>query len=798
MNTKLIKGFIDPISLIGLGLLVVTLVVGSIFVNKGGINLNYKEKAGSALYSSCAEVPNNICNTIQGCNLKEIITSETQTACSMDDCNNNVSGCSSTNQIVKAGWCSCTLEGSTAKTSEDCKSSEFLGTCTWIPPVTSKTCSGNKTITETTKVCEGTPCGIEYSACCGQGYPNGTCNSGLTCSNIDGGTCIVKVDLPTTQPTPTVETNQTTETACGNDFEPCCNQGYPNGTCNAGLYCSNLDGGTCRTNVCHAERKCTGNVLQICKDDDSGWNNTTCQYGCSEITKDCKICNSGDKVCEGDNLKTCNIAGTSWETQTCSSNQTCDNSLKMCVATTGTCIEPCSNDLDCGDNNYCYKPSNGCPVCKAKGLSCTPGEKRCSSNFAQTCNTQGTSWQSKDCLTFGCNLTTKECNPDPTIISQDDCDKCLLTNSPSECQGACANIGEKIVDDSCTPNTNECFFGNLRTCSSSGTKGLKTCDNGCDILTNTCFELLSTGEACFNDKQCGEGNRCYTVQLTLEQRSISICASSQTGAALIADAKSLDNIASNPNTLIRLGLIAAAVGITQNPATAQYIQPLVNSFQNLSPSAIEFVGTLPGVYSSVKCNYNTILNQWFGNCTEQDILNQQYTVIGIQEAMNQQMIQSLAVRNNLFNTAKIIENQNSITIYKGVTLQARDILPQADQQIFKDVIPMGSDKALEYYLNNGSTLEDIAWWQAKIPGPNSPATSWTTDIDIAKKFAMSQDKGGIVVSMQIEPSIGISIPELAKKRGSWPSLPSMDESEMVLFGKIPESQYQIIEIFNYE
>jgi len=35
---------------------------------------------------------------------------------------------------------------------------------------------------------------------------------------------------------------------CGAEWEECCGQGYPNGSCNSGLYCSNLDGGTCLTN----------------------------------------------------------------------------------------------------------------------------------------------------------------------------------------------------------------------------------------------------------------------------------------------------------------------------------------------------------------------------------------------------------------------------------------------------------------------------------------------------------------------------------------------------------------------
>ncbi|MBU2543365.1 hypothetical protein KJ707_02285, partial [Patescibacteria group bacterium] len=60
--------------------------------------------------------------------------------------------------------------------------------------------------------------------------------------------------------------------------------------------------------------------------------------------------------------------------------------------------------------------------------------------------------------------------PTPNTITQSDCDRCLATNTPSECRSACSNIGETYnATPTCTPG---CLTSNtLRTCSNTGIPG---------------------------------------------------------------------------------------------------------------------------------------------------------------------------------------------------------------------------------------------------------------------------------------------------------------------------------------
>ena len=215
----------------------------------------------------------------------------------------------------------------------------------------------------------------------------------------------------------------------------------------------------------------------LCAAEGGTWNNNQCQS-----------CQPGNVICSGDTLKTCNSYGTNWDSQICPTNKTCDANLKICVAKSGTCIDPCTNDTDCGEGNYCYKPANACPVCKTKAALCTPGAKQCSGSYLQTCNTYGTSWLSQDCGSFGCDSTTKACKPNPSIITQADCDKCLQNYTPSECAGVCQHIGKTITtplgQNECTAGEKFCSAGNLKVCSNSGTWGLQTCPNGCE--NNAC------------------------------------------------------------------------------------------------------------------------------------------------------------------------------------------------------------------------------------------------------------------------------------------------------------------------
>lgn len=107
------------------------------------------------------------------------------------------------------------------------------------------------------------------------------------------------------------------------------------------------------------------------------------------------------------------------------------------------CLDSCSSDADCGYGNYCYKPATGCPECKQKSSLCTPGYKQCSGNYLQVCNPQGSSWQSQDCGSVGCNSATKACNPAP---------------APSQTPAPATQVARKPVGAICSSDE-ECEYG---------------------------------------------------------------------------------------------------------------------------------------------------------------------------------------------------------------------------------------------------------------------------------------------------------------------------------------------------
>ncbi|MFH0943546.1 MAG: hypothetical protein V1810_05260, partial [Candidatus Beckwithbacteria bacterium] len=286
---------------------------------------------------------------------------------------------------------------------------------------------------------------------------------------------------------------------CGYEDQACCGQGYPNGTCqSANMYCSNLDGGTCMSKTCNlGDRQCDDTLLKICNADGSNWNYTPCPHGCNSNLNQCQTCTPGSHQCSGNALKTCNSGGTGWgDSQACPVNFTCDAALGQCNPN-NICSDSCSTDADCGDVNqyYCYKPATGCPECKPRATLCSPGSKQCSGNFVQICNQYGTSWLSpQECSN---NTTCESGVCKPNVVSQADYDACLQENTPAECANLLDHLGDTYSNTECDPNQNQpfCSGTSIKSCSSSGTWGLTTCPGGCDPDTVTCLT-----------SRCGSGN----------------------------------------------------------------------------------------------------------------------------------------------------------------------------------------------------------------------------------------------------------------------------------------------------
>ena len=408
------KGFIDPISLITLGFLIVGLVVTTAIVKNPDIKLDIRNWARMSTgrcpngahapdgdISLCPQKPpaKTTTTTTQTAPAQPPpVTAPTEPAAPLPIPAEPVIGgicCPSNSSQGSINTCKGLPNPTACGNQSVCEWKENLNwaDCPGLkptPPMAGLCCVRDNLSADKLPSANGTCPGASYSGCT---INSSLCEWKLSCSSTP--------PPPATLPPPAVP-------ACGAEWEECCGS-YPNGSCNSGLYCSNLDGGTCRTKVCTAERKCEGNVLKICKADGSGWNNTTCQYGC--VNNDCQAaappppspsptpttststypssncsnqCTSnetcvsigygyygcqktttmtykiGDKQCSGSNLETWN--GSKWEAQYCAGgckNNACKPAPITKCSSFGSCYPTnyaCEKDygqLNCGTDNKC-------------------------------------------------------------------------------------------------------------------------------------------------------------------------------------------------------------------------------------------------------------------------------------------------------------------------------------------------------------------------------------------------------------------------------------------------------------
>ncbi|MFA4953039.1 MAG: hypothetical protein WC584_02345 [Candidatus Pacearchaeota archaeon] len=255
------------------------------------------------------------------------------------------------------------------------------------------------------------------------------------------------------------------------------------------------------------------------------------------------VCATGDTRCSGNNLQTCNVQGTAWTNQDCSTTSYCDSVTKTCLACSaenlncdGEVANGCeinkNNDINncgfcgnvCGDGRYCNQG-----ICSDN--VCTPSTKQCLGTLWQTCNAQGTVWQT----TIDCNLTNKNCDAvlgcvlktctDGTnygICSTTKplfCDAVLetLINKCSSC--GCPN-GQACQSDGsckaivCTNNEKRCNINLHQQCSADGTvwNTLDTCSANENCVAGTGCVLKTCGEQ--SGDICNAEELCPGTQLT--------------------------------------------------------------------------------------------------------------------------------------------------------------------------------------------------------------------------------------------------------------------------------------------
>jgi len=395
-----VKGFIDPLSLMAVGFLIATLVVGVVAVKNTSVSRNIKNKAASTTYTSCKDVPDSECNSISGCNLKTN-SSSTTSPCSESDCSSGTSGCSYSNVITKGGTCSCTEELSTAQTQAACKSSEFLGTCTWIPPTTTKVCTGNKTTTTSSRVCEGT---IDTLSCQGAGrscLDPYYCCAGLNCNSDN---LCVPQDCDTTKTTCVSGTLKKNNSLCNGQITV---RECPYGCNNTNTDCepapTSLPESSC-LEPCSTDAECGyGNYCYIPS------------TGCAVCKPLGTLCTPGRKQCVGNIAQTCNTSGDRWLSTTCTNTQTCE---------AGVCKD---NIVSMSDYDKCIASGNSPGECgnvithigeSYSNQECVPGSTQCTGDLLKTCSTSGT-WSSITCG-GGCDgtKTPAVCKPDLKAIGE--------------------------------------------------------------------------------------------------------------------------------------------------------------------------------------------------------------------------------------------------------------------------------------------------------------------------------------------------------------------------------------------
>ncbi len=382
-------GFVDPLSLIAVGVLLVSLAVGAVTINKKGADFNPNEGAALICLGTCysgnsceslARLPaDGSCQSGQVCCGAKTGGSVTPTptptptssSCVSGTCRYGSSSCSSLGLKSGNGTCS-------------------GGVCCG-DPLTNNCTNGDSYCVDDNTVAV---CKTDKS-----GYKTQDCATEYKCDSAQK-KCVPK---PTTTPSPcagecfwgisacsTVSRYSSSGACPGSSI--CCGDIFSINNCtNGNSYCVD------------------NNTVAVCKVDKSGYTQTDCAatHQCESSQKRCVLKPTPQPT---------NCAKTN---ESCS-NQTCCNSSdvceplyagKFCVAK-GDCSPGASKCVaegltsfvyTCSVNGYWQKERAcdfGCDGTSCKAV-CTPGAKQCSGDELETCNSTGTAWVGQSC-TYGC------------------------------------------------------------------------------------------------------------------------------------------------------------------------------------------------------------------------------------------------------------------------------------------------------------------------------------------------------------------------------------------------------------
>lgn len=449
--------------------------------------------------------------------------------------------------------------------------------------------------------------------------------------------------------------------------------------------------------------------------------------------------------------KNCTLDGGTWTNNKCvfpTSTQPTSTTPK-----TKKCISECNKTKDCqmdlGPEYSCSKSADKCNKCVKKtskstttptpfpksSPSLTPAKTPTSTpDTAQPdseCGTVEDCPPKSNCTITACSGSPRKCRyscsttptpsliktPTPTItpppslaptITQSDCDKCLETNSPSECAGACRNIGKTITTPlgthECNPETDESFCsGNaVKSCSGSGTWSMRTCQHGCADATcnpppqtDPFEELPGLGTyGLAGNSAIPLPQSAVTSPEGFQKWVSSVVSGLGTGA--VVGAAALGGAATLPAGGIPIAVIMAQNALAAAPA---WVAP-----------TLTIAGTFPGVVANTKCLFVP------ESCTEQDKMNIFLTGVGVQQLIDEQMIQSIASQKKI------------LTLFHGSAFQNnRSIMENGIYGVGNGIAPTLTDDintAIEYASGQGlsmtgasvrNTVEGGYVYQVKVP-----------------------------------------------------------------------------------
>ena len=246
----------------------------------------------------------------------------------------------------------------------------------------------------------------------------------------------------------------------------------------------------------------------------------------------CFVCQPGSKVCNGNQLLTCNQNG-QYDVASCQGGTpVCNGANPACVQCTTAAQCPAGNNpcaVAACTNNVCgFTPKaagtacNG-GTCDGSGQcnACTPGTKICNGNSVLSCNAQG---QYDAPLTCGGN--TAYCDP-----ANPGCYACVTAANCPASQGPClvATCNGHVCGFANTANGTACSDGDACTQTDSCQNGAcagtnpKTCsaldqchDAGvCSPATGTCSNpSKANGAACNDGNACTQTDSCQAGTCT--------------------------------------------------------------------------------------------------------------------------------------------------------------------------------------------------------------------------------------------------------------------------------------------